>query len=964
MLIGIATGVSAPGGPFILGQATVGARLSLSPVTLSGDSPLTYALQWLRDGSPISGATAAEYTSTEADVGTEITARLTLPDARQQTSSNAVRIAEPAPQLAPVITTPASVSSEDLGDAMRYRFVAPGVAGTAPITLTAQLTLDGVDVSAQMEALSYTATDTGTLRWRVSASNAQGSATAEASAAVSASLGSVDLSAATTSLRFPPGNSLAAEIPAHLKLALTQDTSGLPRPLTVNSGHATHHSAYVFAVRLPLAARRTDAPDTTAQYYLMGDEDHYINVLGNGSVFSIVDYQYGSQVTVPWETAVIFRPALHRCRWRRRPPQPDHRGQPRDRRSAGRCKDRYLPIAAWDGELRIGHTGKASAGPTLGPAPEEAWPGEIAWMAQVVGPLRARLALGADDPFKYLKRIAQGEDIQDVLYDIERQGDGWTLDPGPYMTFYRDFDGTAQSLSAGHVAAKPVPPENAASGNTTGPALRDSSADTTVLAGALAPGTDFLWRDGKLLTWRSIGVPGMATPPAPVPGYVRGLVPGAQAAEVAFGGTAVGYSGTVEIRLIYRDSGTVALDWTPLGTIADGQWSGTASVPKSTEGWLVTQFRIGGDIWNHRDIWGVGYKALQLGQSQTNIYLYGDARSHRHVAHRHGHGQPGHRQPSLSARAAGHGRQHEQFRRSAANSGAECAVMLLENAVNGTSQEALIDDSNTSRNWSSLQTTLDTWGNDISVVLKNWVTNEMNRTDAQFRDILDGMIKGTGTGRPMITVSMRRCSRAMSLPFPRPPATPAAAAPATSAAMPGNATSTRRTEADYAQSNAEANAHGLPDMIIGPPVSDFQIEDAGGPHQLVSGSMVMGARMAMTLVKAVGGHIPDQPVFTGTATLNPAGTQITVPVTLPNGGTLTAISPNAIRSFGVSSDGGSTWHVDGFTAAISGNAVVLTKDSGTWTTGNLRVKYYSNGRGPPERDRCRRRSGDPARHAL
>lgn len=90
-----------------------------------------------------------------------------------------------------------------------------------------------------------------------------------------------------------------------------------------------------------------------------------------------------------------------------------------------------------------------------------------------------------------------------------------------------------------------------------------------MLAGALAPGTDFLWRDGKLLTWRSIGVPGMATPPAPVPGYVRGLVPGAQAAEVAFGGTAVGYSGTVEIRLIYRDSGTVALDWTPLGTIAD-----------------------------------------------------------------------------------------------------------------------------------------------------------------------------------------------------------------------------------------------------------------------------------------------------------------------------------------------------------------------------------------------------------
>lgn len=64
------------GKPLVTGEPEVGETLTVSDGTwdLSG---LTFAYQWLRDGEPITGATAATYVVTEADRGAELTARVT-----------------------------------------------------------------------------------------------------------------------------------------------------------------------------------------------------------------------------------------------------------------------------------------------------------------------------------------------------------------------------------------------------------------------------------------------------------------------------------------------------------------------------------------------------------------------------------------------------------------------------------------------------------------------------------------------------------------------------------------------------------------------------------------------------------------------------------------------------------------------------------------------------------------------
>lgn len=154
-----------------------------------------------------------------------------------------------------------------------------------------------------------------------------------------------------------------------------------------------------------------------------------------------------------------------------------------------------------------------------------------------------------------------------------------------------------------------------------------------------------------------------------------------------------------------------------------------------------------------------------------------------------------------------------------------------------------------------------------------------------------------------------------------------------------------------AQTDTEITSFGLKKVTLGAPVSDFQIQDLAddgispgdGPHQLDSGNHAFGARMALLLAKSVGVAVPDQPTFSLNPTVNAGGTAITIPTVLPNGGTLTAITPTDIRNFAVSEDGGTTWDYEGFVGAISGNDVVLTKTTGSWATGNLLVKHYSNG---------------------
>lgn len=76
----------------IMGNAQVGNVLSLSPLPLEGGSPITFQVQWLRNGASIPGATAADYTTTNADVGNVVTAQVTRPGGAALTSSNSITV--------------------------------------------------------------------------------------------------------------------------------------------------------------------------------------------------------------------------------------------------------------------------------------------------------------------------------------------------------------------------------------------------------------------------------------------------------------------------------------------------------------------------------------------------------------------------------------------------------------------------------------------------------------------------------------------------------------------------------------------------------------------------------------------------------------------------------------------------------------------------------------------------------
>lgn len=72
--------------PLVTGTPEVGETLTVSNGTWDLDE-LTFAYQWLRDGEPIEGATAATYVVTEGDRGAELTARVTATKAGHEDGS-------------------------------------------------------------------------------------------------------------------------------------------------------------------------------------------------------------------------------------------------------------------------------------------------------------------------------------------------------------------------------------------------------------------------------------------------------------------------------------------------------------------------------------------------------------------------------------------------------------------------------------------------------------------------------------------------------------------------------------------------------------------------------------------------------------------------------------------------------------------------------------------------------------
>lgn len=94
--------------PVVSGNAIVG--YTLTTTTGTWQNPVTFTYEWLRDGSPIGGATASTYTTVAADIGTAITSRVTTGGA-SEVSSNSVAVTAPINLTQPVISGNTSVGS-------------------------------------------------------------------------------------------------------------------------------------------------------------------------------------------------------------------------------------------------------------------------------------------------------------------------------------------------------------------------------------------------------------------------------------------------------------------------------------------------------------------------------------------------------------------------------------------------------------------------------------------------------------------------------------------------------------------------------------------------------------------------------------------------------------------------------------------------------------------------------------
>jgi fibronectin type 3 domain-containing protein len=173
--------------PEVSGTAKDGQTLTADPGSWSGSEPISYAYQWRRcddagtDCTDIDGATGRSYELTSADVGSTIRVQVTASNTAGSGSADSAATGTVA-GTAPANSSPPTVS----GTAQEGQTLAadPGVwSGTQPISYAYRWQRCGLGLcndilGATGQSYQLTAADVGfTIRVRVTASNAIGSAT-------------------------------------------------------------------------------------------------------------------------------------------------------------------------------------------------------------------------------------------------------------------------------------------------------------------------------------------------------------------------------------------------------------------------------------------------------------------------------------------------------------------------------------------------------------------------------------------------------------------------------------------------------------------------------------------------------------------------------------------------------------------------------------------------------------------
>lgn len=450
-------------------------------------------------------------------------------------------------------------------------------------------------------------------------------------------------------------------------------------------------------------------------------------------------------------------------------------------------------------------------------------------------------------------------------------------------------------------------------------------------------------------------------------GFVWGRKPGDATGTITLTGSAVGLSGGVEIRCANASDGQLVLDWTAAtitsGSLAGGTWTAEVACPPNT-GWGVIDVRPAaapGMVQRIRQRCGVGTVALALGQSQMNIatrayigiktdYVNAGAVS---VVRRPA-GVPG--AATQIAPVDQNVFQLADFFGGAADYlgtlDAE-PVMFLAEHISGTGIDQLLDDSLAARDWSDLSAMVAKGGgaSNVTTTVLQWGTNFMSSADIQGSHVAP-LYEGVQPDDASYTndhglagILDAGVVHALS------PLTRHTAASDT-AGYTGNAGECRAEEIAYAQANGFA---------IGPFCDDYPTGDGAaqdyGPHPYQStqeSNARLGGRVMAAVMRAAGVDASVNPTL-GTPVRS--GAAITVPATLPNGGSLqtywgfNSLTPPAgalsVSGFEVLEPSGSWSYGESgasveFTAEISGSNVVLTRASGSWAAGTS-VRYLANG---------------------
>jgi len=267
--------------------------------------------------------------------------------------------------------------------------------------------------------------------------------------------------------------------------------------------------------------------------------------------------------------------------------------------------------------------------------------------------------------------------------------------------------------------------------------------------------------------------------------------------------------------------------------------------------------------------------------------------------------------------------------------GEDLNLSIMFDAVNGTGVEDLLVTAADQRRFSDLTEKLDANWNNPDVVISQWDTS--NASDVgPGGDEINALLGLTGDKLSSGATIPLDLSDVLDPGFAY-----------------GNGVFTRHANVQNDYGHNSNKSQKIRDLgagyFNGMPVPDW-FTDGSGPHaQSTEGANVaLGRSLGILVARMLGyANTPENPYWGGTCVRSADNKTITMQAVCPNGGTLTATTPNDLSGFRYRVSSGS-WLYDGFTAIIgASNTVTITLDSGADWPVATSLEFDHTLNGPP-----------------